>query len=73
MPDPGILHMTEAQAAEHVYMEYRAAKKTWRRFTGKPVRHFRRTVKKAKKEAEKPNEEKEKEKVLDSIGHMMTL
>jgi len=25
------------------------------------------------KEAEKPKEEKEKEKVLDSIGHMMTL
>ena len=40
--------MTESQAAEPVYMEYRAAKKTWRRFTGKPFRHFRRTAKKAK-------------------------
>ena len=41
LPDPGISQMTESQAAEHIYMEYRAAKKTWRRLTGKPVRHFR--------------------------------
>ena len=37
--------MTGPQAAEHFYLDYRAAKKTWRRFTGKPVRHFRRNVK----------------------------
>ncbi len=48
LPDPGISQMSESQAAEHIYMEYRAAKLTWRRFTGKPVRHFRRTVKRTK-------------------------
>jgi len=48
LPNPGISQMTGSQAAEHIYLEYRAAKKTWRRFTGKPVRHFRRNVKRIK-------------------------
>ena len=48
LPNPGISQMTDTQAAEHIYLEYRAAKTTWRRFAGKPVRHFRRNVKRIK-------------------------
>ena len=35
----------EDVAAEHVYQKYRKARRTWRRFTGRPVRKFRRFVK----------------------------
>ena len=38
--------MSEADISHSIYMQYRAAKKTWRRFTGKPVRSFRRGFKK---------------------------
>ena len=34
--------MTQAQSAEHIFMQYRKARRTWRRFSGKPVRKFRR-------------------------------
>ena len=37
LPDPGISQMSQAEAAEHIYMQYRKARRTWRRFTGKPV------------------------------------
>ena len=39
---PDTTRMTEAQAAEAIYLQYRRAKKVWRRYTGKPVRKFRR-------------------------------
>ena len=42
LPDPGISQMTQSEAAEHIYMMYSKARRTWRRFTGKPVRKFRR-------------------------------
>ena len=42
LPDPGVSQMSQAEAAEHIYMQYRKARRTWRRFTGKPVRKFRR-------------------------------
>ena len=42
---PDISQMSEAEAAEAIFYEYRKAKRTWRRFTGKPVRRFRRTFK----------------------------
>ena len=42
LPDPGVSHMSQAEAAEHIYMQYRKARRTWRRFTDKPVRKFRR-------------------------------
>jgi hypothetical protein len=41
---PDTPHMTEAQAANTIYMAYRKAKRHWRRFTGKPVRKFRRKL-----------------------------
>ena len=37
-----VSNLTEEQAAEAIYMAYRKAKRHWRRFTGKPVRKFRR-------------------------------
>ena len=43
---PDTSRMSEAEAASTIYMAYRGAKRTWRRFTGKPVRKFRRTFKK---------------------------
>ena len=38
--------MSDADAAEAVYLQYRRAKRKWRRFTGRPVRRFRRGFKK---------------------------
>ena len=38
--------MNEAEAAEAIFLQYRMAKRTWRRFTGRPVRRFRKTFKK---------------------------
>jgi len=40
--DQWIGDVAEDVATEHVYMQYRRAKRTWRRFTGRPVRKFRR-------------------------------
>ena len=37
--------MTQEEAAEHIYMQHSQAKRTWRRFTGRPVRRFRRHLK----------------------------
>ena len=37
---------TDADTAEAVYLQYRKAKRRWRRFTGRPVRRFRRGFKK---------------------------
>ena len=48
MSIPGIDGMTEQEAHEHVYYQYRNAKRNWRRLTGRPVRRFRRTFKKSK-------------------------
>ncbi len=42
MTDPGNRNMTEAKAAEHIYMMSRRAKMSWRRFTGKPARKAQR-------------------------------
>ena len=36
--------MTDAQASEHVFWQYRYHRRKWRRLTGKPVRRFRRHV-----------------------------
>merc|ERR1711994_186934 len=43
---PDTSQMTEADAAEAVFYRYRQARRAWRRFTGKPVRRFRRNFKK---------------------------
>ncbi len=40
--------MTGAEAVEHIYMQYQRAKMTWRRFTEKPIRKFRRAIRHAK-------------------------
>ena len=40
-----ITGMSEPDACEAVYLAYRRAKRNWRRFTGKPVRRFRRHFK----------------------------
>ena len=37
--------MNDTEAAEKLFYQYRAAKRYWRRFTGKPVRRFRRDLK----------------------------
>ena len=44
---PGIEGMSEQDAHEHIYYQYRNAKRNWRRLTGRPVRRFRRTFKKS--------------------------
>ena len=50
IPDiPGLEHLSQADAAEHIYLQFRRAKRTWRRFTGRPVRKFRRFFKKHKR------------------------
>ena len=46
---PGIENMSQADASAQIYLEHRRAKKTWRRFTGKPVRKCRRRFRFAKK------------------------
>ena len=46
--EPGLEHMDDAQAAEHIFFKYRRYKKMWRRFTGRPVRKFRRTLRRHK-------------------------
>ena len=42
IPRPDVSNMTDAAAAHTIYMAYWNAKRNWRRFTGKPVRKFRR-------------------------------
>ena len=42
---PDLSQYSNAEAAETVYYQYRAAKRNWRRFTGRPVRRFRRVFK----------------------------
>ena len=42
LPMPDTTYLSQAEAAEQIYTQYRRAKRTWRRFTGKPVRKFRR-------------------------------
>ena len=42
LPNPGISQMSEAEAAEHIYMMYRRARKHVRRFTDRPARAARR-------------------------------
>ena len=44
---PDVSRMTDAEASENLYWAYRRAKRNWRRFTGKPVRKFRRFVKRS--------------------------
>ena len=41
LPEPAVSGMSSADAAHHTYMQMRAAERTWRRFTGRPVRKFR--------------------------------
>ena len=43
---PDLSRLSDAEAAEQLFYQYRTARRTWRRFTGKPVRRFRRTFKK---------------------------
>ena len=45
---PGIEGMTEQEAHEHVYYQYRNAKRNWRRLTGRPVRRLRRSFKRSR-------------------------
>ena len=45
---PDISGMSEQEAHEHVYYQYRNAKRNWRRLTGRLVRRFGRTFKKSK-------------------------
>ena len=45
MDDGSFQHMSQSEVAEHVYMQYRRAKRRWRRFTNKPARRFRRVIK----------------------------
>jgi len=40
-----VSQMSEAEASEALYLAYRREKRVWRRFTGKPVRKFRRHFK----------------------------
>ena len=47
MTVPGIEGMSEQEAHEHIYYQYRSAKRNWRRLTGRPVRAFRRTFKRS--------------------------
>ena len=42
---PDMTHMTEQEAAERVYWNYRQAKRAWRRLAGKSVRRIRRIIK----------------------------
>ena len=42
---PDVSQLSEAEATEQIYLRYRRAKRTWRRFTGRPVRKFRRHIK----------------------------
>ncbi len=44
---PDISRMSNVEAAEALFGHYRKGKRQWRRFTGKPVRKFRRFVKKS--------------------------
>ena len=57
LPEPAVSGMSSVDAAHHIYMQMMAAMRTWRRFTGRPVRKFRRFFKARKARAE----EKEKE------------
>ena len=50
---PDISQMGEAEAAESLFFQYRKAKRAWRRFTGKPVRRFRRTFNRSLKKGGK--------------------
>ena len=43
---PDLSRMNDTEAAEQLFYQYRKARRTWRRFTGKPVRRFRRDFKK---------------------------
>ena len=45
LPEPGVSGMSMVEAAHHIYLQMRTAKRTWRRFTGRPVRRFRRFFK----------------------------
>ena len=40
---PDMSTMTEPEASENIYFRYRNGRRMWRRFTGNPVRRFRRT------------------------------
>ena len=42
---PDVSQLSEAESTEQIYLRYRRAKRTWRRFTGRPVRKFRRHIK----------------------------
>ena len=42
---PDLSNMSDENAAQHMYLIYRRHKRMWRRFTGRPVRKFRRTFK----------------------------
>jgi hypothetical protein len=46
--DPSVANMTDAESSEQLFWAYRRAKRNWRRFTGKPVRRFRRILKRMK-------------------------
>ena len=51
--------MGDAEASEAIFYHYRSAKRVWRRFTGKPVRKFRRYFKRTiRRKGEGPSEGK---------------
>ena len=43
--EPAVSGLSPSDAAHHIYMQMKTAKRTWRRFTGRPVRKFRRFFK----------------------------
>ena len=43
---PDVTNMTDDDASHAIYLQYRRTKKHWRKFTGRPVRKFRRKFKK---------------------------
>ncbi|MFM7988891.1 MAG: hypothetical protein ACKPKO_57225, partial [Candidatus Fonsibacter sp.] len=49
--------MTDAQASEHVFWQYRYHRRKWRRLTGKPVWRFRRHVRSLSKDVEKEEDD----------------
>ena len=45
LPEPAVSGMSSVEAAHHIYLQMRSAKRTWCRFAGRPVRKFRRFFK----------------------------
>ena len=51
--EPELEGMDDHQAAEHIFFKFKRYRKMWRRFTGRPVRKFRRVLKHHKRRRHK--------------------